>query len=272
MKKNIITLIGGASSTFAPKVFRDIANFPEMEGCELRLVDIDEERLASYEKVARHVFESRGRQVTVKADTDRRAMLEGADYVLVAVEVKHYELWKQDFRIPVELGARQITGELGGPGGFFHSLRQIPIHLDIAQDAAVACPDAPILVMSNPLHKLCIAMDRYADTGQIIGLCHGVEMGIHFYLAPILEMDGHRIETTAAGTNHFTWILEMWDKETGEDLYPRFWEQTKKFPNHSPFVQRMAEIFGYLPGCDESHFGEYLPFAWDSNSKSGPDF
>ena len=41
----------------------------------------------------------------------------------------------------------------GGPGGLFHSLRQIPIHLEIAEDAGMLCPDALVMVESNPLNR-----------------------------------------------------------------------------------------------------------------------
>jgi alpha-galactosidase len=125
-----------------------------------------------------------------------------------------------DFSIPVKLGIRQVQGELGGPGGLFHSLRQVPLHLEIARDIEALCPDAMVMVCSNPLNRICLAMERYADVGQIVGLCHGVEMALYLYLNRVLGIDGNEMDVTAAGTNRFTWIVDLRRRSTGEDLYP----------------------------------------------------
>ena len=38
-----ITIIGAASTTFGPKVLRDILNHPQIGGSKLRFVDVNEE-------------------------------------------------------------------------------------------------------------------------------------------------------------------------------------------------------------------------------------
>ena len=39
-------------------------------------------------------------------------------------------------------GVQHLYGENGGPGGMFHTLRQVPLTLDIARDIERLCPDA----------------------------------------------------------------------------------------------------------------------------------
>ena len=201
-KKPIVTVIGAASTTFGPKVLRDILNHPEVWGGTFRFVDINEGRLATYDKLAHRISEVLEEPINITSTTDRREVLTGSDYVIISVDTGHYNTWEIDFTVPVKLGVRQVTGELGGPGGLFHSLRQIPLHMDIARDIEDLCPDAMVMVCSNPLNRICLAMERYANVGQIVGLCHGVEMALHLYLNRALGIDGDDMDVTAAGTNH----------------------------------------------------------------------
>ncbi len=215
-----ITIIGAASTTFGPKVLRDVMNHPQLGGSRLRFVDINEERLTIYTKLARKLNQVLESPIDIAASTDRRALLPGSDYVIISVDTGHYHTWQADFTLPVQFGSRQILGELGGPGGLFHSLRQIPLHLEIARDISQLCPNATVMLASNPLNRICLALERHAELGQILGLCHGVEMALYLYLNRVLGIPGDDMEVTAAGVNHLTWILDLRRKATGEDLFP----------------------------------------------------
>lgn len=74
-----ITIIGAASTTFGPKVLRDILNHPQMGGSTLRFVDINEERLATYDKLAHKLNEHLETPIQIVSTTDRRAVLAGSD-------------------------------------------------------------------------------------------------------------------------------------------------------------------------------------------------
>ncbi|MEZ4715112.1 MAG: hypothetical protein R2851_03335 [Caldilineaceae bacterium] len=54
----------------------------------------------------------------------------------------------------------------------------------------------------------------------------------------------------AAGLNHFTWMLDIRHKETGEDLYPLFAERWAAFdPSFEPLTRRVYAAFGhFIPG------------------------
>jgi alpha-galactosidase len=268
--KPTIVVIGAASITFGPKVLRDIINHPELDGSTLRFVDIDEEHLEIMTGLARRLTDAVEHSVVIESTTDRQAALKRADYVLVSVEVEHYRLWKQDFSIPVRLGIRQVTGELGGPGGLFHSLRQIPIHLDIARDIETICPHAIVMVESNPLNRICLALRRYSNVGQIIGLCHGVEI-VQNYLGKVLGYETEELMATAAGTNHLTWILDLRLQATGEDLYPTLREKLADYdPGFEPLSRKLFEVYGTYPSCGDTHVGETIPYAWEFVGLEGP--
>ena len=273
MKKSIIIVIGAASTTFGPKVLRDILNHPQVWGSELRFVDINEERLDIYAKLAHRVSDLLDQPIKITAATNRREALAGSDYVIISVDTGHYNTWALDFSIPVNHGVRQILGELGGPGGLFHSLRQIPLHLDIARDIEALCPEAMVMVCSNPLNRICLAMERYANIGQIVGLCHGVEMALYLYLNRVLAIPGDDMDVTAAGVNHLTWILDLRRKSSGEDLYPYLKTRLAQIDAKEQSLSRkLLEVYGYFSGTLDSHAGEYIPYAYEFYGLEGIDF
>ena len=272
-KKPVITIIGAASTTFGSKVLRDILNHPQLWGSELRFVDINEERLTVYTKLAHRINALLAQPITIQSTTNRREALAGSDYVIISVDTGHYNTWEQDYSIPVKHGVRQVLGELGGPGGLFHSLRQIPLHLEIASDIEALCPNAMVMVCSNPLNRICLALERYANVGQIVGLCHGAEMALYLYLNRVLGIEGDDMEVTAAGTNHLTWILDLRRKSTGEDLYPYLKEQLAKLDDKEQSLSRkLLDVYGYFSGTLDSHAGEYIPYAYEFFGLKGIDF
>jgi len=271
--KPVITIIGAASTTFGPKVLRDILNHPQVAGSTLRFVDINEERLVIYDKLAHKLNRFLDIPINIESTTDRRAVLAGSDYVIVSVDTGHYHTWEQDFTVPVKHGSRQILGELGGPGGLFHSLRQISLHLEIAHDIGELCPDAMVMVASNPLNRICLALERYANVGEIVGLCHGVEMALYLFFNRVMGIEGDDMDVTAAGTNHLTWILDLRHKKTGEDLIPLMKDSLRNMQTDEQSLSRkLLDVYGYFPGTLDSHAGEYIPYAHEFYGIKGIDF
>ena len=226
-----------------------------------------------YDKLAHKLNERLNVPIHIESTTDRREALAGSDYVIITVDTGHYRTWQQDFSVPVKYGSRQILGELGGPGGLFHSLRQIPLHLEIARDIRELCPDAMVMVTSNPLNRICLALERYADIGHILGLCHGVEMALYLFLNRVMGIDGDEMEVTAAGTNHLTWILDLRHKGSGKDLLPLMKASLKGMKSDEQSLSRkFLDVFGYFPGTLDSHAGEYISYAWEFYGIKGIDF
>ena len=270
--KPTLVVIGAGSITFTPKLLRDMLHHPALGGSTMRLVDVNEESLITMQKLAGRLNELLEEPWEIEATTDRREALPGADYVIISVDVARVDTWRRDFELPLELGVRQVTGELGGPGGLFHSLRQIPLHVDMARDCAELCPQAVLMVESNPLNRICLAMRRYSECGEILGLCHGVEIA-QYRLGRILGLECDDIQTTAVGVNHFTWILDMHLRESGEDLYPTLREKLKNYdPGFWPLSRKLFDVYGVFPSCGDEHIGEYLPYAWEVCGLEGPDF
>ena len=63
------------------------------------------------------------------ATTDREEAFQGADYLIISIEVgDRFELWEQDWRIPQQYGVQQVYGENGGPGGLIPCYAHHPAH------------------------------------------------------------------------------------------------------------------------------------------------
>ena len=107
------------------------------------------------------------------ATTDRRAVLNGADYVVTTIAVGGRAGWQRDIEIPRAYGIFQPVGDTALPGGISRAMRMIPQMIAIARDIAELCPDAVFFNYSNPMTAICRAIRK--DTGvPVIGLCHGV--------------------------------------------------------------------------------------------------
>src|SRR5437763_17169251 len=68
------------------------------------------------------------------------------------------------------------------------------------------------------------------------------------------------IDIKAAGLNHFTWVLDIRDRRTGEDLYPELRERVLAGPSdRAPLTRDMLRLNGYLLVPGATHPSEYLP-------------
>jgi len=302
MEKRIV-LIGAGSAQFGYGTIGDILQSKVLEGSQIVLHDINPNSMAVVEKNARAFIEEHNLPFTVSATTNRLEAFEGADFLISSIEVgNRFELWELDWRIPQQYGVRQVYGENGGPGGLFHSLRIIPPILDICADAMKICPQATIFNFSNPMSRICTTVTRAFPGIKFIGLCH--EIGsLSNYLPFILGVPYEAIEVRAAGLNHFSAVITAKYKDSGKDAYPdiraraplffgnmptmnavhKYFKETgkrpKKLEDFAGFeteawperrvFQVMLDKFGVMPITSDSHFGEYIQWAYDITDHKG---
>src|SRR3954453_11624820 len=202
-----IVIIGGASLQWVPKLFLDIVNMPSLAETELVLQDIDTEPLPAMADFVRHVNGLKGTGITVATTTDRRAALEGADYVVVCISTGAFESMRHDLEIPERHGVKQSVGDTVGPGGVMRSLRNIPVLLAIARDMEARCPAPWVLNITNPMTTLCRAVTRETSI-KTVGLCHEIS-GAQFALAQILDVDFRSFDFEVVGVNHLPIITAL---------------------------------------------------------------
>jgi alpha-galactosidase len=261
-----IVLVGAGSREFGPATLRDIyLSEPLGEaGADIVLMDTAGEGLARNRTYALALGERLGRRHRVDTTTELDRALDGADYVVMAIEVDRYYYWAQDFHVPRMYGFRQIYGENGGPGGLFHALRNMGPSVDIAGAVERSCPHAWLLNYTNPLTRLCEAQVR-RTSARVIGLCHGFVHGRE-QVCRLLGHPEEDLEAYACGLNHITWFQELRSRATGEDLYPRLRAREREAHWLSDWddiaLQRtLLRTFGLYPSPGANHTGEYIRWA-----------
>ncbi len=262
--ENRIVLIGAGSAMFGLGTLGDIFNSKALAGSTIVLHDINPQSLGKVEGIARRVIQERKLPFELVATTSREQALQGATFCIISIEVgDRYELWEQDWQIPLQYGIRQVYGENGGPGGLFHSLRIIPPILDICEDIGRICPDAYVINFSNPMSRICHTVNtKYPDL-KLIGLCHEVA-SLPMHLPRMLDTPLANLRFSAGGLNHFSVLLEITYKDTGADAYLDVREKAPAYfegwPERGLFME-ILKRFGYLPITTDSHFGEYIQWA-----------
>jgi len=261
-----IAVIGAGSRSFGPGTIRDVLLSDALNeiGVDLVLMDIVREHLPAREEYARRVGQRLGRCARISSTTDLDEALEGADYVVTAIERDRYLYWCQDFHIPRQYGFMQVFGENGGPGGLFHALRNMAPMVHIARRMEHLCPEAVLLNFTNPESKLCQAVTMLTRV-RTFGLCHGVAGGRR-QIASFLQMPVEDLDTAACGMNHFSWFQVVRDKATGEDLYPVLREKERQAEplahwDELALSRICLRVFGLWPSPGANHIGEYLRWA-----------
>lgn len=263
----------------------DVIHSPGLRGAQLMLHDIDPARLERAYRLASRLNSAQGSPVRLDWSLDPAEAMTGSDFALISAEVHRWEYWKQDFEVPKRHGATHITGENGGPGAVFHSLRSIRTTLGICADLARYCPGVFLVNLTNPMSRVSLAISRATEL-RFVGMCHEFGAGVA-RLARMLRLPKDKIQAKASGINHFTFFTEIRHADTGEDLYPRVRELwSRRFFDYSPgtvavakalarvpwvdmavdqyvtpLVAHMVRTYGLLPCSIDSHIGEYVPDA-----------
>jgi alpha-galactosidase len=261
MKPKIV-LVGAGSHSFGLMMLKDIMNTPALHGSEVVLVDIAADKLERMTRLAERLNEMCHADLKISASTDRREALPGADMVVTSVERRHYELWQQDIAVPLKHGCRHLYGENGGPGGFFHTMRQVPLLMEIARDVEKICPNAWLLNLSNPESRLCLALNRFTKVKNV-GICLGAYITQNTLATHVFGLRQQDVDIKVAGINHCHWVMDIRHTATGEDLYPQVRQRMETMdPNWEPLSQECLRRFGYFPGPADTHVGEYLGWGW----------
>lgn len=252
----------GAGSFFTNSILKDVVLIPGSKGGELRLVDIDGDRLA----LAAHLMQKIAEQAgvadiwTIRASTDRTELLAGTDYLVNSIEVSGVECVRFDNDIPLEFGVSQNIGDTIGPGGLFKALRTVPVWLDILRDCERLCPKALVLNYTNPMNVMCLAASR-SSTMETVGLCHSVQ-GTSKMLAKYAGVSYEQVQWQCAGINHLAWFTEF--NGPDGDLYPMLFAQARDrnsdFAIGEPIRSDMMLHFGAFITESSGHLSEYVPY------------
>jgi alpha-galactosidase len=287
MKRTKIVVIGAGSASFGLTNLGAILRTPELAGSELCLVDLDARGLEWIAALARRMNEEWESGFLIRSSTERASLLEGADFVIVSVAIDREKCWSTDYELAKKRGIVHYA-ENGGPGALMHGSRNLALIMPILRDIERLCPEALVLNFTNPVPRICVAAARFTKV-RMVGICHQIYFG-YFMVANVLAKelgidvpgdvkfrwaDGRnepyvkllheegvkRLDIVAAGINHFTWMLSVRDKSSGEDLYPLFRKRYMEgFADFEPLTRELFGAFDICPVPGDCHMVEYLPY------------
>ena len=271
-----IAVIGAGSIGFTRGMMRDILSVPELQDAQISFTDINKTNLDMVTQLMARDIKANNVPATLKATTNRRAALEGADYVFNFTRIGGLDAFKLDIDIPLKYGVDQCVGDTLCAVGIMYGQRNIPQILAFCKDMReVASPGVYFLNYANPNAMNTWAANHFGDV-DTIGLCHGV-MGGHWQITEVIKLlvngnkkptdKGYKNITTndvdiiCAGINHQTWYVQViYD---GEDWTDRLLEGFEKHPVYRKTEKvriDMLRRFGYYSTESNGHLSEYVPW------------
>lgn len=248
-----LAYIGGGSTRAPGTMASLIAQAEQFDGSEVVLIDLDAERLALVQTLARSLAKSSGADLAITTTTDRAAGLTDADYVLTSFRPGGFEARYLDERIPLDHG--MIGQETQGIGGFFMALRSVAVMKEIVTDIERVAPGAMIVNYTNPVNLVAQAVTTHSDI-PFVALCEG-PLYSPAELASAIGLDPDLLDVRSIGLNHASWSVHH--TYAGEDLLPLLHEAKARFgkgDDLTPRVRRMLNIAvatGHVP----SEYAQY---------------
>jgi len=253
-----VVICGAGSVVFTRELLTDLFGYRELSGLRVVLHDIDPARLETGDAIARRLARQLGATVEIESTLDRRAALEGADYVINVIQVGMYPATRRDFDLPARYGLRQTIADTIGIGGIFRALRTFPVLAGLAADMRELCPSAWLLNYTNPMAMNVTYLSRIAPELRVVGLCHSVYWTVRG-LCDLIDVPFPEVTYASAGVNHQAWILRL--ERDGVDLYPALDRVVAAAPDLRRRVRiDMYRRLGHYPSETSEHSAEYVPW------------
>ena len=250
-----VAMIGAGSVVFSRNLTGDLLAYPEFRNATLSYMDVDADRLAVGAQLCRKLAHALGATPAIDATTDRRAALDGADFVINMVQIGGFDATLVDFEIPRKYGLNFTIADTTGPGGLFRALRTFPMLSGLCRDMSEVCPRATLLNYSNPMGMNMQTVARTSDV-PAVGLCHSVQ-GTFDQLMRYLGEEPSEVAFTCAGINHMAFYLAM--AKDGVDLYPRLFAKLDDpaVYNTNKVRFELMRRLGYYVTESSEHNAEY---------------
>ncbi len=275
----VLTIVGAGSLNWGRHIVVDMMLNPDLVGAEIRLVDLNEKRLAMVLEWCEFARRRLGCGHKISAHTDLKEGLRGATACLTAIAVGGDRLWRYDSTHPQLDGIFQAVGDTTGPGGAIRALRHAPVMRGIAQTLAeVGALNALLLQLTNPLNALTASIDRIPGI-RVYGFCHGYHDTEH-NIARALGLIPHHlswisewrkqapvVRVELAGNNHFVFADKL---QIGDRIYTQ--EEIRELTPQifdGPFREAVWSRYGVYVGNNARHPIEFLPGFADRKNDFG---
>lgn len=287
-----VVVIGAGSLFFGRQAIWQIVHSPYLNTGTLALVDNEPSRIERMAKLAEMVIAETGVSLKLEAATDWKAVLSGADFVVLSFANNTVYYRGLDCNLSEKYGIRMCSGDTIGPGGIFRTMRELPLIMECVRDIERLCPEAWVINYINPSAVNGMALARYAPELKSFALCDSLHMphvkrnmalraGIIKDSAEYTDSVDAAFDMRIAGVNHFTWMLKA--EYNGENVMPIIAETIRqsaatedlggdvgaKAKFNDRITHKLYEIYDYIPVC-VAHTKEYMRF-WQGKGTLADD-
>ena len=246
MKKINLAVIG-AGSTYTPELIDGLIRRREILPLgQLRLMDIDSEKLRIVGGLCRRMLEAARSDAEVVLTQDMEQAIGGADFVIAQVRVGRLAARERDELIPQKYGL--LGQETTGIGGMMKALRTVPVIRQVAETMERLAPEAWLINFSNPSGLVAQALKDDKPDRRILGLCN-IPINMQAQAARILGEDPAALEYGFVGLNHLLYLHSV--KKDGQECIGKVLDAPqetimKNVPDISADAAFLKEI-GALP-------------------------
>jgi alpha-galactosidase len=263
-----IACLGGGGLYFS-RPLGDIAIHPDLQGSTIALYDIDRQRALLMARLAQRFSDQAGAGLKITAPRSLAEAVDGCAFAIASIGGAGASGAGGYYESPVHLGDKlictrygvpQLVGDTAGPAAMMAAFRSVPIYLGMCRELERRAPTAILINHANPMAVLCRAMNKHTSVRCVIGLCHGVQIGIRA-AAQVLELQPRQLDTVWIGTNHYYWFLRV--AHRGQDLLPQLWKRVRRQkPGHGRALSRaLSEVYGHwIVYPEDDHIIEFYPF------------
>jgi len=275
-----ITMVGGGSYNWCPRLLNDLFQQPELEDSQIVLLDPNLQAAEEVKAAAEALTKHWGRKFSIRATRSETEAFRGADFVIITISTGGLATMKHDLAIPEKYGIYATVGDTAGPGGWSRALRNIPVFVHLSETIARLSPRAVILNYTNPMAVLTATIAASCDL-RAVGLCHGV-FGTYHLLEKIFGVEEKDLSLSFGGVNHFFWVLDF--AVRGQPGYPLLRRklrestldqlltegQTDAAGWHSRHLlcEELFRQYGYLGYAGDRHTCEFFSHYLAPNSKA----
>lgn len=200
-----IAVVGGGS-TYTPAMIKGLVASPWGASIQdVSLIDIDAVRMSAMARLCETALPSSGAAPRLTATRDSAAGLDGADFVILQIRAGGAEARENDETIPPAVGC--VGEETIGAGGLAHALRVTSQVLDIAGAMEELCPNAWLLVLTNPTGIIVRILLKRSRV-RVLGLCD-VPFDVGERIAGVVGVDKRALTVKTAGLNHASHVISV---------------------------------------------------------------
>ncbi len=275
-----IALIGQDIPTLLPTLLTDLL----FVGRQSAQVTLEEKNAAMQEVLQRYgeavIRDAQSRYPGLKASIlvtgSRRDVLTDADCVIYAGDCMAASRFKMDREAlsGVEEDDPGLTEQArvnGGIGGLLHTLRQGEMVLDLCEAIQDSCPGAVVVNLGQPVARTTLMFENAGFRCYGLGRtplrgANGLDS-----LVKKLSCKEKDVEATIAGLPGFSFLLNLTDAKTGDDLLPLLCDMAEE-EQLGRLTKRWYDWYGAIAIGDVTDHAEWLPAQEDFIPDAEPAF